>query len=131
MKRDNYFDKVVATYFDNLWASPAYLDVMSNYMNSLYKMRSQWNKNMETLLSLMQLPNQELQQKTLHTVNTLLYEWRFEQDELKSKIEKIEEDIKNLKSEKSGSSTSDEDILKRLQGIEEQLKSLKGKATKS
>lgn len=130
MKRDNYFDKLVSTYFDNLWVSPPYLDMMSNYMNSLYKMRGQWNKNMETLLSLMQLPNQELQQKTLHSVNTLLYEWRFEQEELKSKIEKIEEDIQNLKSEKSTES-KDEDILARLQSIEEQLKSLKGKANKS
>lgn len=128
MKRDNYFDKVVGTYFDNLWASPAYLDVMSNYMNSLYQVRKQWNKNMEGLLALMQLPNQELQQKTLHTVNTLLYEWRFEQDELKSRIEKIEEDIKTLKVEKTES--KDEDILKRLQNIEEQLKALKGKASK-
>ncbi|MFN8575343.1 MAG: hypothetical protein U0354_00665 [Candidatus Sericytochromatia bacterium] len=127
MKRDNYFDKLVTTYFDNLWESPAYLDMMSNYMNSLYKMRTQWNKNMENFLSIMQLPNQELQQKTLHTVNTLLYEWRFEQDELKSKIEKIEEDIQNLKSEQSEIKKNDE-LLVRLQNIEEQLKSLKGKA---
>lgn len=127
MKRDNYFDKLVTTYFDNLWESPAYLDMMSNYMNSLYKVRTQWNKNMENFLSLMQLPNQELQQKTLHTVNTLLYEWRFEQDELKSKIEKIEEDIQNLKSEQAEIKKNDE-LLVRLQNIEEQLKSLKGKA---
>jgi hypothetical protein len=127
MKRDNYFDKLVSTYFDNLWESPAYLDMMSNYMNSLYKVRSQWNKNMENFLSVMQLPNQELQQKTLHTVNTLLYEWRFEQDELKYKIEKIEEDIQKLKSEQS-EDKKNEDILKRLENIEEQLKSLKGKA---
>jgi hypothetical protein len=127
MKRDNYFDKLVSTYFDNLWESPAYLDMMSNYMNSLYKVRSQWNKNMENFLSVMQLPNQELQQKTLHTVNTLLYEWRFEQDELKYKIEKIEEDLQKLKSEQS-EDKKNEDILKRLENIEEQLKSLKGKA---
>lgn len=127
MKRDNYFDKVVSTYFDNLWESPAYLDMMGNYMNKMYEVRKQWNKNMEGFLSLMQLPNQELQQKTLHTVNTLLYEWRFEQDELKSRIEKIEEDIKVLKTENSGSK-SDSDILQRLQSIEEKLKDLKGKS---
>lgn len=126
MKKDNYFDKVVSTYFDNLWESPIYLDMMSNHMNKMYEMRKQWNKNMESFLSIMQLPNQELQQKTLHTVNTLLYEWRFEQDELKSRIEKIEEDINLLKSEKSDEQKN-VDISKRLESIEEQLKALRGK----
>jgi len=126
MKRDNYFDKVVSTYFDNLWESPAYLDMMGNYMNKMYEVRKQWNKNMENFLSVMQLPNQELQQKTLHTVNTLLYEWRFEQDELKAKIEKIEEDIKVLKNEDSEDKKNN-DILLRLKSIEEKLKDLKGK----
>lgn len=126
MKKDNYFDKVVSTYFDNLWESPIYLDMMSNHMNKMYEMRKQWNKNMESFLSIMQLPNQELQQKTLHTVNTLLYEWRFEQDELKSRIEKIEEDINTLKSEKSDEQKN-VNISKRLESIEEQLKALRGK----
>ena len=126
MKKDNYFDKVVSTYFDNLWESPIYLDMMSNHMNKMYEVRKQWNKNMESFLSIMQLPNQELQQKTLHTVNTLLYEWRFEQDELKSRIEKIEEDINTLKSEKSDEQKN-VDISKRLESIEEQLKALRGK----
>ena len=126
MKKDNYFDKVVSTYFDNLWESPVYLDAMGGYMNKMYEVRKQWNKNMENFLAVMQLPNQELQQKTLHTVNTLLYEWRFEQDELKSKIEKIEDDIKILKDERF-ESQKDNDILLRLQSIEEKLKDLKGR----
>ncbi len=96
MKRDNYFDKFWGTYFDNLWSNNAYLDVMSKFINQSLDVRKQWNKNMEGLLSLFQLPNQEVQQKILHMVNTLVYEWRFEQDELKYRLTKLEEQINSL-----------------------------------
>lgn len=56
---------------------------------------------METVLSLLELPNQKMQQKILHNVNTLLTEWRFEQEELKYRLEKIESDIEELKAKAS------------------------------
>lgn len=100
-KRDNYFDQFLTKYFDNLWANDAYLDVVSKNLDVMFEARKQWNKNMENLLNTFQLPNQQMQQKTLHTVNTLLTEWRFEQEELKLRLDKIEREIDELKASKA------------------------------
>lgn len=100
-KRDNYFDQFLTKYFDNLWANDAYLDVVSKNLDVMFEARKQWNKNMEGLLNTFQLPNQQMQQKTLHTVNTLLTEWRFEQEELKLRLDKIEREIDELKASKA------------------------------
>lgn len=99
-KRDNYFDQFLTRYFDNLWSNDAYLDVVSKNLDVMFEVRKQWNKNMETLLNTFQLPNQQMQQRTLHAVNTLLTEWRFEQEELKLRLEKIEKEIDELKAAK-------------------------------
>jgi hypothetical protein len=95
--RDIYFDKFIGKYFDTLWNSEAYLDTVSKGIDMVFEARSQWNKNMETVLSFFQLPNQQMQQKTLHSLNMLLSEWRFEQEELKLRLDKIEKDIAELK----------------------------------
>ena len=96
-KRDNFFDKFVTSYFDNLWNSNFYLDSMSKSLDTMFEMKKNWNQNMESMLSLLQLPNQQMQQKTLHALNSLTSEWRFENDELKYKIEKLEQEISELK----------------------------------
>lgn len=100
-KRDGQLDKVITNYFDNLWSNNAYLDGMSKSLDVVFETRKQWNKNMETFLSLFQLPNQQMQQRTLHAVNTLLTEWRFEQEELKLRLDKIEREIEELKKDSS------------------------------
>lgn len=100
-KRDNYFDQFLTKYFDNLWANDAYLGVVSKNLDVMFEARKQWNKNMESLLNTFQLPNQQMQQRTLHTVNTLLTEWRFEQEELKLRLDKIEKEIDELKASKA------------------------------
>lgn len=95
-KRDDFVDKMVTKFFDNLWVNPTYLDLMSKNLDVTFELRKNWNKNMETVLSLFELPNQKMQQKTLHNLNTLLTEWRFEQEELKLRLDKIEKDIEAL-----------------------------------
>jgi len=97
MNRDQYFDKLVASYFDNLWSNNGYLETMGQLMKGQFALRQQWNKNVEQLLSFWQLPNQQLQQRTLHQINTLLSEWRFEQEELVSRLERIEHELASLK----------------------------------
>lgn len=97
MNRDQHFDKLVASYFDNLWSNKSYLETMGQLMKGQFALRQQWNKNVEQLLSFWQLPNQQMQQRTLHQINTLLSEWRFEQEELSSRLERIEQDLAALK----------------------------------
>jgi hypothetical protein len=97
MKRDNLFDKFITTYFDSLWTNNAYLAFAGKNLDLLFDIRKQWNKNMEMLLAIFQLPNQQMQQKILHTLNTILAEWRFEQEELKYRLEALENEIKELK----------------------------------
>lgn len=95
--RENYIDKLIGTYFDQLWRNPFYLNGMGQLMRNNLALRQQWNKQMETLLSLWQLPNQQMQQRTLHQVNTLLSEWRFERDELNDRLDTMEKDLAELK----------------------------------
>lgn len=100
-KREDLVDKFVTKFFDNLWVNSAYLGMVSKNLDTAFEVRKKWNKNMETVLSLLELPNQKMQQKILHNVNTLLTEWRFEQEELKYRLEKIESDIEELKAKAS------------------------------
>lgn len=95
--RENQFDKLIGTYFDQLWSNPLYLNGMGQLMRNNLALRQQWNKQMETLLSLWQLPNQQMQQRTLHQINTLLSEWRFERDELNERLDSMESELANLK----------------------------------
>lgn len=95
--RDNYFDKLITTYFDRLWANEAYLGGMGQLLKQSFAARQQWNKQLEQFWSLWQLPNQEMQQRTLHGINTLLSEWRFEQEETNERLSQMENDIAELK----------------------------------
>ncbi|HEY9843418.1 MAG: hypothetical protein ACAI44_39250 [Candidatus Sericytochromatia bacterium] len=95
--RDTAFDKLISTFFDRLWANEAYLGGMGQLMKQNFAMRQQWNKNLEQFWSLWQLPNQEMQQRTLHGVNTLLSEYRFEQEETNERLAKMEQDMAELK----------------------------------
>lgn len=95
--RENFFDKLVSTYFDRLWANEAYLDTMGQLMKQSFGVRQQWNKQLEEFWSLCQLPNQAMQQKTLHGINTLLSEWRFEQEESNERLERLETQIAELR----------------------------------
>ncbi|MFN8672393.1 MAG: hypothetical protein U0457_10005 [Candidatus Sericytochromatia bacterium] len=110
-KREDLMDKFVTKFFDNLWTNSAYLDLVSKNLDMAFEAKKAWNKNMETMLAFFELPNQKLQQKTLHNVNTLLTEWRFEQEELKLRLDKIESDMELLKSslEKNNAPTTNED----------------------
>ena len=51
----------------------------------------------------------EMQQKTLHALNSLTSEWRFENDELKYKIEKLEQEIAELKKSPEAEKLNDAD----------------------
>lgn len=95
--RDNSFDKLITTYFDRLWSNEAYLTGMGQLLKQSFAVRQQWNKNLEQFWSLWQLPNQEMQQRTLHGINTLLTEWRFEQEETSERLNQMEQDIAELK----------------------------------
>lgn len=95
--RENFFDKLITTYFDKLWANEAYLGGMGNMLKQSFTARQQWNKNLEQFWSIWQLPNQEMQQRTLHGINTLLSEWRFEQEEVNDRLGQMEQDISELK----------------------------------
>lgn len=95
--RENQFDKLITTYFDRLWANEAYLGAMGGLLKQSFAARAQWNKQLEQFWSAWQLPNQEMQQRTLHGVNTLLTEWRFEQEEVNERLAKMESDIAELK----------------------------------
>ena len=95
--RENSFDKLITTYFDRLWANEAYLGTMGGLLKQSFAARAQWNKNLEQFWSLWQLPNQEMQQRTLHGVNTLLTEARFEQEEVNDRLAKMESDLAELK----------------------------------
>lgn len=97
MSREKEFDKTITSLFDSLWGSDAYLGWMGQMMKMNVEWRKQWNKNMESFLTIFQLPNQEMQQRTLHQITTLLTEWRFEQEELNERIGQIENDIAELK----------------------------------
>lgn len=95
--RDNHFDKLITTYFDRLWANETYLGGMGQLLKQSFAVRQQWNKNLEQFWSLWQLPNQEMQQRTLHGINTLLSEWRFEQEESNERLTQMESDIAEMK----------------------------------
>ena len=98
MKRENYFDNMVTTYFDQLWANPIYLNFMGKNLKNSFAMRQQWNKQVEKLLEMWQLPNQEMQQRTLHQVNTLVSEWRFENEEVQERLNQMESELAEIKS---------------------------------
>lgn len=95
--RDNYFDKLITTYFDRLWANEAYLGSMGQMLKQSFAARQHWNKQLEQFWSMWQLPNQEMQQRTLHGINTLLTEWRFEQEETNERLGQMEQDIAEMK----------------------------------
>lgn len=95
--RENYFDKMISSYFDRLWANEAYLDAMGGLLKQSFNMRKQWNKQLEQFWELWQLPNQAMQQRTLHGVNTLLSEWRFEQEEVNERLDRMEQNIAELR----------------------------------
>jgi len=98
MKRENYFDNLVTSYFDQLWANPTYLKGMGDLLKNSFSLRQQWNKNVEQMLNLWQLPNQEMQQRTLHTLNTLVSEWRFEQEEVNERLDTLEKQMGEIRS---------------------------------
>lgn len=102
--RENQIDKLIGTYFDQLWSNPFYLNGMGQLMRNNLALRQQWNKQMESLLSLWQLPNQQMQQRTLHQINTLLSEWRFERDELNERLDSMESELASLKATVSSKS---------------------------
>ncbi|PIQ28101.1 hypothetical protein COW36_05315 [bacterium (Candidatus Blackallbacteria) CG17_big_fil_post_rev_8_21_14_2_50_48_46] len=106
--RENYVDKLIGTYFDQLWSNPFYLNGMGQLMRNNLAMRQQWNKQMETLLSFWQLPNQQMQQRTLHQINTLLSEWRFERDELNDRLDAMEKELAELKTTQSTTQRKEE-----------------------
>jgi len=93
----DYFEKFLNSYFDLLWKSPAYLEIVSNILKVGFESRRQWNKNMESALTIFQLPTNRMQQRILYNINTLLNEWRFEQDDVKDRLSRIEEELKSIK----------------------------------
>lgn len=96
--RENQFDQLITAYFDRLWGNTAYLDTMGGLLKQSFALRQQWNKNLEQFWSFVQLPNQDMQQRTLHAVNTLLTESRFEQEEVQDRLGRLEEELAELRS---------------------------------
>lgn len=99
-KREDYIDNYITNFFDNLWQNNAYIDLMAKNLDIIFDVRKTWNKNLENILSFLQLPNQQMQQKILYNTNVLIAEWRFEQEELKRRLKHLEDEINALKSEK-------------------------------
>lgn len=97
MSREKEFDKAITTFFDNLWSNEAYLGWMGQLMKSSFTLRQQWNKNLMGLFELWQIPTQDMQQRTLHQLNTLLTEWRFEQSEMNERLSHMEQELAALK----------------------------------
>lgn len=95
--REDQFDQLISTYFDRLWANPLYLNLMGSNLKSLFSLRQQWNKQLEELWSLLQLPNQQMQQRMMHVLNTLTSEWRFEQEEMNERLSDIEAELAEIK----------------------------------
>lgn len=96
--REDQFDQLIANYFDRLWANPFYLNMMGSNLKNLFALRQQWNKQLEELWSLLQLPNQQMQQRMMHLLNTLTSEWRFEQEEMNARLSDIEAELAEIKS---------------------------------
>ena len=96
--REDQFDQLIANYFDRLWANPFYLNMMGTNLKNLFALRQQWNKQLEELWSLLQLPNQQMQQRMMHLLNTLTSEWRFEQEEMNARLSDIEAELAEIKS---------------------------------
>ncbi len=96
--REDQFDQLIANYFDRLWANPFYLSMMGTNLKNLFALRQQWNKQLEELWSLLQLPNQQMQQRMMHLLNTLTSEWRFEQEEMNARLSDIEAELAEIKS---------------------------------
>lgn len=96
--REDQFDQLIANYFDRLWANPFYLNMMGTNLKNLFALRQQWNKQLEELWSLLQLPNQHMQQRMMHVLNTLTSEWRFEQEEMSARLSDIEAELAEIKS---------------------------------
>lgn len=109
---EKQMDKMVTEFFDRLWKSPTYLDFMGQVMKQNLTLQKQWNQNLESVWKFWQLPNQSMQQKTLHQINTLLTEWRFEQEELVERLDRIESDLATLKQEPQDQSTAKKTITK-------------------
>ena len=96
-KREDQFAQFIAAYFDRLWANPTYLGFMGKNLRELFELRKQFNHTFETLWGLLNLPNQNMQQRTLHLLNTLTSEWRFEQEETDARLSHLEEDLAEIK----------------------------------
>ena len=96
--RDDQFDKLISTFFDRLWANPFYLNMMGSNLKNMFAVRQQLNKQLEALWSLLQLPNQQMQQRMMHLLNTLTSEWRFEQEEMNERLSAMENELAEIKS---------------------------------
>lgn len=96
--REDQFDQLIGTFFDRLWANPFYLNLMGSNLKSVFTLRQQLNKQLEELWSLLQLPNQNMQQRMMHLLNTVTSEWRFEQEEMNERLSAIENELAEIKS---------------------------------
>ena len=96
--REDAFDQMISTFFDRLWANPLYLNMMGSNLKNVFNLRQQLNKQLEELWSLLQLPNQQMQQRMMHLLNTLTSEWRFEQEEMNERLSAIENELAEIKS---------------------------------
>jgi hypothetical protein len=96
--RDDQFDQLISTFFDRLWANPFYLNMMGSNLKNMFAVRQQLNKQLEELWSLLQLPNQQMQQRMMHLLNTLTSEWRFEQEEMNERLSAMESELAEIKS---------------------------------
>lgn len=95
--REDQFDKLISTYFDRLWANPFYLNFMGTNLKQMFTLRQQLNKQLEEIWSLLQLPNQQMQQRMMHLLNTLTSEWRFEQEEVNERLAGLEAELAEIK----------------------------------
>ena len=95
--REDQFDKLISTYFDRLWANPFYLNFMGTNLKQMFTLRQQLNKQLEEIWSLLQLPNQQMQQRMMHLLNTLTSEWRFEQEEVNERLAGLEAELAEVK----------------------------------
>ena len=97
MTREDQIDKLIAAYFDRLWANPMYLNMMGKNLRQLFTLRQEWNKQMEMLWQFLQLPNQNMQQRMMHQLNTLTSESRFEQEEVQDRLSQMESELAEIK----------------------------------
>ncbi len=95
--REVALDRLIAGTADRLWQNPLLLKLMGKNVKEVLVLQQQWNQVLLDLWALLQLPNQQMQQRMMHLLQMLTTEWRFEQEDTRERLEKIELELAEIK----------------------------------